>query len=83
MLRERTLLVTVTLPSGATFAQAVDTLGLAADEVDAEYGLVPIDGDQGRYVLLVTEEAAARLEGSEGAEEVEGVYSNPKIYPYK
>ncbi|WP_330317994.1 hypothetical protein [Streptomyces platensis] len=83
MLKERTLLVTVTLPPDATFTQAVETLGLAVGEVDAEYGLVPIDGDQGRYVLLVAEGAAARLEGDEGVEEVEGVYSNPKIYPYK
>lgn len=74
-----TLLITVTLPAGATLASARRRLGLTAAEVDADYGLVPIDPARGTYALLVTEAAAERIRGTPGAG---GPYANPRIEPY-
>lgn len=82
MLSNRKLLVTVTLPTAATFEQALDRLGLSTEEADADYGLVPLREEAGKYALLVTEAAAARLEHEEGSKRPDGVFSNPKIEPF-
>lgn len=79
MTRGSTVLVTVTLPAGATLPDALSRYGLAPDEVDQEYGLVSVDPAQGLYALLVDEDAAARLTGSPG---VSGPYADPPIEPY-
>lgn len=80
-----TVLVTVTLPSGSTLADARRRLGLADDEVDTAYGLVPVDPAHGTYALLVTEAAGARIQGTartEGPGSYGGPYANPKIEPF-
>ncbi|MEV6836561.1 hypothetical protein AB0N17_18940 [Streptomyces sp. NPDC051133] len=74
-----TVLVTVTLPAGATLDDALRRYGLTPAEADEAYGLVSVDPAQGLYALLVTEEAAARITGSPG---VSGPYANPSIEPY-
>ncbi|KPI16946.1 hypothetical protein OK074_1739 [Actinobacteria bacterium OK074] len=71
-----TVLVTVTLPPRATLQDARRRLGLAAEEVDTGYGLVPVDPDHGTYVLLVTDEAAARIKN---LPDTSGPYENPTI----
>ncbi|PWI14372.1 hypothetical protein DI272_09505 [Streptomyces sp. Act143] len=78
-----TVLITVTLPPGAALADARRRLGLADDEVDTAYGLVPVDPAHGTYALLVTEEAAARLPGAPEAKGAyQGPFANPKIEPF-
>ncbi|MFJ3669164.1 hypothetical protein ACIPSE_22200 [Streptomyces sp. NPDC090106] len=78
-----TVLVTVTLPPGATLDDAVRRLGLADDEVDTAYGLVPVDPAHGTYALLVTEAAGARVQGAPGARGAyRGPYENPRIEPF-
>lgn len=78
-----TVLITVTLPPGATLEDAQRRLGLAEDEVDTAYGLVPVDPAHGTYVLLVTEGAGARIQGtSEARGSYKGPYANPKIEPF-
>lgn len=71
------VLVTIHLPSDATLEEAMRRLGLAEDEVDIAYGLVPLDPDQGLYALRVGEAAAARV-----APEAGGPFSDPPIEPY-
>ncbi|MDW4905033.1 hypothetical protein RB628_06655 [Streptomyces sp. ADMS] len=82
MLKEHTLLVTVTLPRGAAMQDALEELGLSAQEVDEEYGLVPIDPDKGLYALLVVESAAARLDDQGNTAAYGGPFANPKIEPF-
>ncbi|MBX6381987.1 MAG: hypothetical protein IRZ07_03285 [Microbispora sp.] len=55
-------------------------LGLAADEVDAAYGLVPVDPGRNLYVLRVTEDAGRRVGAAGDADG--GPYSDPPIEPY-
>ncbi len=75
-----TVMLTVELPAGdATLAVALETLGLHPDEVDDEFGLVPIDPAGGRYVILVSEAAGAR---AAGAGRAGGRYANPRIEPF-
>jgi hypothetical protein len=74
-----TVLVTVTLPKGATLQTAMERLDLAPDEVDTDYGLVPVDPDRGTFVLLVTEPAGRRVGSAEGAA---GPFANPRIEPF-
>jgi hypothetical protein len=74
-----TVLVQVRLPAGAALEDAVRKLGLAPDEVDRDYGLVPTDPEHGSFVLLVTAAAGERIGILPG---VSGPYSNPRIEPY-
>jgi hypothetical protein len=71
------ILMTVTLePDKASLAAAAAALGVAADDVDATFGLVPIDPDRGLYAAKVRHDAVPeRREGKE----YRGPYSNPKI----
>lgn len=81
--RSPTVLITVTLPSGSSLEDAQRRLGLADDEVDTAYGLVPVDPAHGTYVLLVTEEAGSRIQGTAGAKgSYKGPYANPRIEPF-
>ncbi|NJP25918.1 hypothetical protein FLW53_17265 [Microbispora sp. SCL1-1] len=62
-------------------------LGLAEDEVDTGYGLVPVDPRTDLYVLRVTEEAGRRVGDSDagavdGGAADGGPYSDPPIEPY-
>lgn len=72
---ERTVLVQVMLSSGATLEDAIEALGLRSEDVDQQYGLVPI-GKEGDHVLLVSAEAVGRM-GVLGQ-----VFSNPRIEPF-
>jgi hypothetical protein len=59
-----------------SLADAAAALGVAVEDVDAAFGLVPIDPDQGLYATKVRHDALP--EPKEG-EEHRGPYSNPKI----
>lgn len=80
-----TVLMTVTLPADqVTLDAAIAALGVSPADVDVEYGLVPIDPDNGTYALLVSEEAGARVGDDPAAHGrgVEGPFANPVIEPY-
>ena len=66
-------------PANASLAHVKKTLGLSADQVDEDFGLVNISPDEHLYTILVDEEAAARVEGMPS---VRGTFSNPKIVPF-
>ena len=63
----------------ASVAGVRQALGLAADEIDADYGVVEIDPDQNLYAVLVDPRTAERVAGREG---VEGPFSNPRVEPF-
>jgi hypothetical protein len=72
-----TRMVTLQLdPSQATVQCVQQKYGLAADAIDPAFGVVELDTARHLYAILVEEQVAARLEGSES---VIGSYSNPKI----
>ena len=74
------LVITVTAPPGVDdFDAECERLGLAPDEVDADFGLVPIDPERDLYVRRVT--ASAALRGA-GMPDVEGPFSAPRIEDY-
>ncbi|WP_328710257.1 hypothetical protein [Microbispora hainanensis] len=91
------VLITVRLTAPATLETAMRRLGLAEDEVDTGYGLVPVDPRKDLYVLRVTEEAGRRVGDSDagavdggaadggaadGGAADGGPYSDPPIEPY-
>ncbi|RJL31612.1 hypothetical protein [Bailinhaonella thermotolerans] len=76
---EPTVLITVRLPRGARLRDAMDRLELDRDEVDVEYGLVPVDPDDGLYALRVTRAAAVRAGQRPDAE---GPFADPRIEPF-
>lgn len=63
-------------PAQATLPEVLRLLGLASDEVDPGFGVVPIDPAEHLYTILVDEAAAARVAD---APQVEGVFGNPRI----
>ncbi|WP_067563734.1 hypothetical protein [Nocardia acidivorans] len=72
-------LLTLRLPAPATLTDALKTLRLTADEVDMDFGLVPVDPDAGLFALRVSDAVAARLTTA-GVGEIQ-VYSDPPIGP--
>lgn len=73
------MLITVRLPHGADLESARRKLGLAEDEVDAGYGLIPVDPANDLYAMRVTEAAGLRVSGSHP--EASGPYADPPIAP--
>jgi hypothetical protein len=71
------MMVTLRLdPAQATLPEVLGLLGLAPDEVDPGFGVVPIDPAERLYTILVDEAAAARIAD---APQVQGVFGNPRI----
>ncbi|WP_433501425.1 hypothetical protein ACQP1K_14505 [Sphaerimonospora sp. CA-214678] len=75
----RKVLITVRLPHGASLESARRHLDLAEDEVDAGYGLIPVDPAHDLYAMRVTEAASHRVAGSHP--EASGPYADPPISP--
>jgi hypothetical protein len=74
------VMVTLRLdPEQASLPEVRRLLGLAPEEVDPSFGVVNISPAEHLYTILVDEAAAARVGG---ADQVEGVFSNPRIEPY-
>jgi hypothetical protein len=63
-------------PAEASIAAVRQRLGLEANELDEEFGVVSVDPAQSLYAILVDERASAKLEGREG---VQGPFANPPI----
>ena len=66
-------------PEQASLPEVRRLLGLAPEEVDPAFGVVNISPAEHLYTILVEEAAAARVAG---ADQVEGVFSNPRIEPF-
>jgi hypothetical protein len=66
-------------PDSATLDKVAERLGLAPEEIDADFGVVPIDPDKHLYTVLVDEQASSRVAGQPG---VEGPFANPRIEPF-
>jgi hypothetical protein len=75
-------LMTVRLPHGSpTLAAAAKHLGIAVEDLDAQFGVVPIDPDRGLYAVQV--HAGKLPKSSEGSSEgYRGPWSNPRIEPF-
>ena len=74
------VMVTLKLdPEQASLAEIRKLLGLGKGEIDRNFGVVNISPSEHLYTILVDEVTAARVQG---AEQVEGVYGNPRIEPF-
>ncbi len=72
-------LMTVTGPKGPpTLAEAAAQLGVAVEDLNASFGVVPIDLDKGLYSVEVRDDRAPP--STEGP--YRGPFSNPKIEPF-
>jgi hypothetical protein len=72
-----TRMVTLRLdPSKATLAEIQARYQLRPDQVDAKFGVVCVGPEEHLYTILVDEHVANRIEG---APDVIGSFSNPKI----
>jgi hypothetical protein len=73
------VMVTLELePEQASLDEVRRLLGLSEDELDAHFGVVNISPKEHLYTILADQEAAERIRG---AEQVRGIYSNPRIEP--
>lgn len=66
-------------PDDATVEAAATTLGVPADAIDPEFGVVLVDPKAGSYAVMVDERhAPAAL----ARDRVQGPWANPKIEPF-
>jgi len=74
------VMVTLKLdPEHASVDQVRRSLGIGADEIDDDFGVIAVSPDESLYAVLVDPETATRVQGAEGAK---GPFSNPKIEPF-
>ena len=75
-------LMTVKVPHGApTLAEAARQLGVKIEDVDATFGVVPVDPEAGLYAVQVrADRLPKRTEGAE--RDYRGPWSNPPIAPF-
>ena len=66
-------------PAEASEEHVRNKLELEGKELDPEFGVVEIDPAGHRYAVLVDEDVAERVQG---APDVEGPFSNPRIEPF-
>ncbi len=66
-------------PSRASLEAVKRDLGLSDEEIDDDFGVVSIDPKGNRYAVLVEDQAAGRVGGTQG---VEGPFANPPIEPF-
>jgi len=72
-------------PEGAPeLEEVLTTYGLSREEVDEDFGIIPVDRERSIYTILVDEDAAERLRSSEESSQggVTGIFSNPRIEPF-
>jgi len=75
-------LMTVTLPQGApSLAAAAERLGVAPQDLDTTFGVVPIDPDKGVYAVQVRSDRLPKNLRQSG-EGFQGPWSNPRIAPF-
>src|SRR5215831_6330589 len=63
-----------------SIAEAAAQLGMKAEDIDAAYGVVPLDPKQGLYAVQVPAERVPA--GAESATPYQGPFSNPRIEPF-
>jgi len=72
-------LMTITVPNGKpTLAEAAQRLGVEPSDMDATFGVVPVDPDNGLYAVQVRAGRATAQQGSS----YQGPWSNPAIAPF-
>jgi hypothetical protein len=73
-------LMTLTVPGGApTLADAAKRLHVDLSDMDATFGVVPVDPDRGLYAVQVRTGRAPKQTGST---DYQGPWSNPTIAPF-
>ena len=78
---EHALMTVVGRGKPPSIAAAAEQLGVSAEDVDAGYGVVPVDPENDLYAVMVR---ADRLPPADpAAERYRGPFSNPKIEPLR
>jgi hypothetical protein len=73
-------LMTITVPHGKpSLADAAQRLGVGLSDMDATFGVVPVDPDRGLYAVQVR--AGQTRKQPEGSD-YRGPWSNPRIEPF-
>ena len=73
-------LMTVKVPHGKpTLAEAAKQLGVTIEDMDAAFGLVPVDPDRGIYAVQVRADKLPKQ--PERPSDYRGPWSNPSIAP--
>jgi hypothetical protein len=74
------VMVTLKLdPKQASLAQVRESLRIGSEEIDDDFGVIAVQPEKNLYAVLVEQDTADRVQGTEG---VEGPFSNPKIEPF-
>ena len=75
-------LMTMVAPRGApSLAEAARHFGVAVEDMDATFGVVPVDPERGLYAVRVRAgKLPAQLGGA--ATDYRGPFSDPKIAPF-
>lgn len=66
-------------PEQVSLAQVRESLGIDAEEIDDDFGVIAVEPEKNLYAVLVEQDTANRVRDTKG---VDGPFSNPKIEPF-
>lgn len=65
-----------------SLGEAADKLGVSLEDLDSQFGVVPIDPEKGTYAVQVRSDKAPAPSTEPESGEYHGPWSNPKIAPF-
>ena len=75
------LMTVIEMHGKPTLAEAAKDLGVATEDLDAAFGVVPVDPERGIYAVLV-QAGRAPKQTQESGRDFRGPWSDPAIMPF-
>jgi hypothetical protein len=75
------VMLTIRADRAPTLEEVRRKYGLGPEDVDAEFGVIPVDPERHAYTILIDADSASRV-FSDDRWTIEGPFANPRIAPF-